>query len=268
MTRVCPCCGGESSRVIDRKAVFTLEECENCRILFRFPYETETEMHRFYQNGYRQPPGWLTTNLPSDQELEELLKVSFKGTPKDFSRVLAILQALGVSVGARVLDFGASWGYASWQLRQAGYEVESYEIGQARAVFGARLGLKIHTELAELVPGFDAVYSGHVLEHTPNPLRTLQHHLSLVKPGGIVVAHTPNGSLRHRDSAYQTFHRTWGIAHPVLLNDQFVHHNFQHHPTFAAGGEHLEALGRWDRQSAFDHALEGPELLLVVGKCS
>ena len=39
---------------------------------------------------------------------------------------------------------------------------------------------------------FDFVYSSHVLEHTPNPISSLNDQLRVTKAGGIVYVAMPN----------------------------------------------------------------------------
>ena len=73
-------------------------------------------------------------------------------------------------------------------------------------------GYIFYTDINEVGQGFDAVYSCHVLEHTPNPREVLLKQLSLVKPGGLVAAHTPNGSKGFRLNNYADFHRDMGAG--------------------------------------------------------
>ena len=216
----CPACGDSGGSTRDRKWFHTLIECQRCLLLYRFPVESPRAMSDFYDVGYSEPG--LTTELPDDKQLSELLETGFKGSEKDFTYSSSILSALKVPVNGRILDFGANWGYASWQFARAGFDVKSFEISKPRAAFGTKLGLTIHTDINEVGQGFDAVYSCHVLEHTPNPREVLLKQLSLVKPGGLVAAHTPNGSKGFQLKNYADFHRMWGQSHPVLLSDGFV----------------------------------------------
>ena len=176
-------------------------------------------MFDFYNAGYLEP---AATQLPDDKTLMHLLETGFKGSEKDFAYHSSILIALKVPTNGKILDFGANWGYASWQFARTGFDVKSFEISKPRAAFGKKLGLTIHTDINDVGHGFDAVYSCHVLEHTPNQRDVLLKQLSLVKPGGLVPGHTPNGSKGFRMKKYISFHRSWGLVHPVLLSDGFV----------------------------------------------
>src|SRR5205809_58870 len=192
----CPCCRSIARETVDRKHLHVLEECQACGILYRFPYERLQQSIAFYQSAYVEPG--LTTDLPSAQELQHLLATGFKGSGKDFSYHLKIFAALGLSPGARILDFGANWGYLTFQLRVAGFDADGFEISRTRARFARNLGLEIMTDKSKIRGRYDAVYSSHVLEHTCNPRATLIEQLEWVRPGGLVIAHTPNGSKEWR----------------------------------------------------------------------
>jgi len=219
-------------------------------------------MHEFYQEEYAQPG--LTTELPTKEQLRGLLRDGFAGTSKDFSRVAVLLAALGLSPGAAVLDFGASWGYGTYQLRRAGYAAEAFEVSGPRAAFGTELGVEIHTSLDALPGPFDAVYSSHVLEHVPNPLATLRELLARTRPGGFVLAHTPNGSEARRRRDFEGFHRHWGRVHPVLLCDRFIERSFPGLAVYVSSRSDPDALRSWDRLERVFDSLDGSELFFVL----
>ena len=260
--RGCPCCGEGASVRVDRKFVYSLHECAGCGILYRHPSESAVAMHEFYQGEYEQRG--LTTDHPSPEALAELMRDDFAGSPKDTSRVCEILRALGLGSGASVLDYGANWGYASYQLRKAGFAAEAFEVSKPRAAFGRKLGIEVHTDLAELPGPFDAVYASHVLEHVPNPRETLRDLLGRVRPGGFVLAHTPNGCAARRARGFAGFHQHWGQVHPVLLTDRFLEANFPGHPVYVASDADVGALRRWDRRHSFSGPLDGSELFFAI----
>src|SRR6185503_5040907 len=132
----CPCCGSSGSTVVSRKYLVTaLRRCHNCALQFRTPTTSEKESYSFYQAEYAQG---FTTEMPSAEELEMLKQKQFKGTDRDYSRALRILSALGCRPGMRLLDYGCSWGYGSWQFAQAGYEVAGFEISAPRCEYARK----------------------------------------------------------------------------------------------------------------------------------
>ena len=258
----CPACGYSGGSTCDRKWLHTLIECKSCLLLYRFPVESPQAMSDFYDVGYSEPG--LVTELPDERRLSELMETGFKGSEADFTYTSSILSALKVPLNGRLLDFGASWGYASWQFARDGFEVTSFEISKPRAAFGTKLGLTIHTDINEVGQGFDAVYSCHVLEHTPNPREVLLKQLSLLKPGGLVVAHTPNGGKGFRSKNYTAFHRLWGQVHPVLLSDGFVQSVAGSLPYIVTSDDRPEKLSNWDGVSQVKQSTDGSGLFFAI----
>jgi SAM-dependent methyltransferase len=222
-------------------------------------------MKQYYDSGYRQKG--LTTELPSNNELDCLLANNFAGTEKDFARVIDLLQVLNLGPKPRILDYGANWGYGALQFQRAGYLVEAYEISSDRAAFGTNLGVHVETNLSRIGRDFDVVYSSHVLEHTANPLEILRQQLSRVRKGGFVIAHTPNGSSARRQRDYASFHKHWGLVHPVLLSEEFVINNFGNHPVFVSSKTEASLVRTWNVREIRVNQTDGPELLLIVRNC-
>lgn len=262
---LCPGCDSDHSYRIDRKITYSFLSCRNCGLLFRYPYETPEEMARFYQKAYKQ--AGLTTDLPSDEELARMCQTRFRGTEKDFAFLIQALQELEVPTGARILDFGANWGYTSYQLRHADYEPFAYEISAPRAAFGEKLGIRIVTELPPRDRDFDVIFSSHVLEHVPNPLASLRDQLDRVKNGGYVIGLTPNGSQARQTQDPVGFHKAWGRVHPVLLSDQFLDQSFGEYPAFIAGRRPQPGeLKQWAGRTRVRVAIDQPELFFVLRK--
>lgn len=260
----CPCCGSGLSKTLDRKFFHTMEECQACGILFRHPGEKPVDAIQFYQSDYAEPG--LTTELPSEEVLQRLKSTNFKGSSKDFSYQIAVLKSLGLLAGMRVLDFGANWGYLTYQLRQAGFEADGFEISKPRADFASRLGVRVVTDLSQLQAGYDIAYSCHALEHVPDPLASIMEQFKLVRPGGMVVAHTPNGSLALRQNNPAAFHSVWGQVHPVLLTDRFIAGHFPDLPVFISSDDNPELLMKWDRQSRLIGDTSGSGLFFALVK--
>src|ERR1035441_3257241 len=134
--RSCPSCANVQVYTVRRKFLVTaLLECQNCGLRFRVPKDTDTRSRHFYQEDYEQG---FTTDVPSDEQLKEMLPCRFKNTVKDYQIYINVLRAIGIEPGMTVLDFGCSWGYGSWQLREAGFKVYSYEVSKSRAEFARR----------------------------------------------------------------------------------------------------------------------------------
>ena len=145
-----------------------------------------------YQTEYEEG---FTTSLPSDAKLAALMQSGFRGHEKDYAPYVDVLGALGVEPGARLLDFGCSWGYGSYQLRRAGFDVEACEISAPRAAYGRdKLGVRIRDVAGLPDESFDIFFSAHVIEHVPSVSQLLELGLRVLRPGGLLVTFTPNFS--------------------------------------------------------------------------
>jgi len=136
--------------------------------MFRYPKETPEYNQKYYQQDYQEG---ITTDMPSLETIEKWKQVNFKGTPVDFTEKLNLLN-LFIQRG-KVLDFGASWGYVSYQLSAAGYDVYGYEISKVRGGYAKKhLGVRMIDSLHELEKYqecFDAIYTSHVIEMCLTP---------------------------------------------------------------------------------------------------
>ena len=122
------------------------------------------------------------------------------------ARERAVLRELylGGMTPGRLLEVGCGGGAQLAHLRAFGWEVEGQEIDplaarQARARHGLRVHLGPLPSLRLPDAAYDAVVMNHVIEHAADPVPLLTECRRLLKPGGVLVAVTPNiASLGHR----------------------------------------------------------------------
>jgi len=215
--RDCPACGNNGYAVVDRKAIVTLLlECSSCGLRYRFPKGDVESDFAFYQNRYSEG---FTTRCPSDTELDYLIQTRFSDTDKDFTAYIGVLKAMGLNEGATVLDFGSSWGYGSWQMRQAGYDVYSYEISGPRAQYARdKLACKVVTESDLNDLNADAIFSSHVIEHLSDPNILWRIAKNVLNDNGRIILTTPNGDDEVKQIiGSQRYHQHWGRVHPLLF---------------------------------------------------
>lgn len=267
-TVVCPSCGSQNASQIDRKYVVTrLFECKECRLYFRHPSDSAETNRKFYQKAYMEGDG-ITTYMPSEGELEELKKMNFTtDSNRNAERLRQLFECLFSSLnGVKILDYGASWGYISYQFRAYGMDVESYEISAPRANFGNQsLGLRIHTAENNLRNGNDIFFSSHVIEHVPAVAKMLDLGKKLLKNNGYLVTICPNGSPAYREKDPAGFHACWGKVHPNYLNAAFFQHRYQNNPYFITTAPFdYGQITAWDKQSqVVDSRLDGEELVVL-----
>ncbi len=262
----CPYCGNKTGTITDRKYFITrLIECNNCHLLYRHPTFSEKFYKKFYQKQYQQNDG-ITTELPTNEKLEVLKKTNFKGTERDASRDIDIMKLLFPDInGIKILDFGASWGYKSYQFKMAGMDVRSYEISLVRAKFGEKLGIQIHSSINELTSDNDIFYSSHVIEHIPDLLNFFEIAKKLLKPEGIMFTICPNGSDEFRVKYPYYFHKAWGLVHPVYINEQFLKYVLKDVPYFITSLPcNYSNLSKWNKTSQIIENMSGNELLAIA----
>jgi 2-polyprenyl-3-methyl-5-hydroxy-6-metoxy-1,4-benzoquinol methylase len=103
----------------------------------------------------------------------------------------------------RVLDVGCGSGILLKRLQARGWQATGQEFDPAAAAAAARYaGCRVVCgPLHEVdLPGkhFDAITLSHVIEHVAEPMAFLSHCANLLRPGGMLVAVTPNvASLGH-----------------------------------------------------------------------
>jgi cyclopropane fatty-acyl-phospholipid synthase-like methyltransferase len=212
----CPSCQSVGKKLpIKRKyAVTVLLECPDCGLRYRFPKMSEQESNRFYQADYAQG---FTTDMPSADELWRLKETRFAGTEKDYSAYLGLMNEAGISPGCSVLDFGCSWGYGTWQLMEAGYDVCAYEISKPRADYAARhLGCKMVSNPSEA--RVSCLFSADVIEHLPDPSSLWRLAEKVVEPNGRVVLFTSDGDGHDNPN----YHQLWGLPHPCLPTTRWM----------------------------------------------
>jgi 2-polyprenyl-3-methyl-5-hydroxy-6-metoxy-1,4-benzoquinol methylase len=222
----CPSCGSENSVFVKRKFIVTsLRRCSRCDLLFRAPTTTTQENEAFYQDSYSQG---FTSDTPNDDTLRELVSSSFAGSEKEYTSYIKVLAALGGKPGDRLLDFGCSWGYGSWQMRKYGYDVVAFEISKPRCRYAReKLNVTAYDKLDDIKDEeFDIFFSAHVLEHVPSISDVFIFAQKKLKKGGLFISFTPNGSSDYRKSKERHWNQLWGMVHPNFLDDRFFKKQF------------------------------------------
>lgn len=172
-------------------------KCPDCDLIYRYPKPNIGASVTYYQENYK---GGSVTDLPTPEILASRLNERFRGpgAGNDYSSRISVLEQIRSS--GKVFEFGCSWGYGLWQLRNAGYDVAGFEISEKRAEFGRRqLGVSIVSDRNEKLCAFgsyDIVFSAHVLEHIPDLGSTLDFLVNLLKPDGTLVTICPNAAGR------------------------------------------------------------------------
>jgi 2-polyprenyl-3-methyl-5-hydroxy-6-metoxy-1,4-benzoquinol methylase len=265
----CPSCGSSRAHLVDQKYLVTrLFECESCYLNFRHPTESQSENRMFYQRSYTEGDG-ITTYLPSPREVDDLRRTGFAAFPqRSISRLLPVIEhCFADRPRLKILDYGASWGYMTYQFHELGHDVEGYEISVPRAKFGHEaLGVNIQTSLDALSNEFDLFFSSHVIEHVPKPAELIATARAIVNESGYCIILCPNGSPPFQRKHPKAFHLFWGKVHPNLPTAAFFQQAFRDNPYFIATSENgLTDIADWQRtDQTLGDDLSGPELFVVA----
>jgi 2-polyprenyl-3-methyl-5-hydroxy-6-metoxy-1,4-benzoquinol methylase len=267
MAPVCTNCGSTKVAVTDQKYIVTrLYECKECFLQFRHPSDNQKFNEDFYQEDYTQNDG-ITTDLPTGEELRGLLSSDFANSPKNVKGIVELWQTLlGDLSKIKAVDYGCSWGYMSYQFKNRGIQVQSFEISKPRAMYGNKnLGLAIKSDVKDLNSDNDIVYSSHVIEHVPSISEMVNESRRLLKKDGLFVAESPNGSLAFRKEDPTGFHRSWGLVHPNYLSDKFYQQTFIKNPYFITSTPYdLATIREWDKNSQVTHNTGGGQLMIIA----
>ena len=225
----CPICQETKSHTIDIKlfGITKLVECNYCKLRYRTPQDSSKYSFQFYQSSYIQKG--LTTDLPNDNELEELIKFKFSKTEKDASFLNPVLQYISNYLGRKisVLDYGANWGYTAFQFQlfDCVEDVKCFELSKLRRAYGEE---KLNMSYLDNIDcddfKFDLLFSAHVIEHMENPLELKECANKLLKDDGILLLTCPNGSDHAKNN--KNWSKVWGELHRNFISDMFLCRNF------------------------------------------
>jgi SAM-dependent methyltransferase len=183
----CPVCGGEWARA--RYGLpgvrFRIVDCTSCGLGRLHPRPASDVIARFYPASYYGVTGAKFVPL-----IEGLVRLVGARHVRSLSR--------GLGAGARVLDVGCGRGVLLSALARRGFEAHGFEVSPpAAAGVDSRAILRFGKNLQEAeypAAYFDQVIIWHVLEHLPDPRRTLDEIRRILKPGGRLVVAVPNYS--------------------------------------------------------------------------
>lgn len=230
----CPHCGGPSQQLYadepDRwfgsPGLWDVERCttDGCRILFVEPAPTDEELQVAYAQYYTHDPADVAGSGLARQVIRRMqtahLQQSFgylPAAPVKAHRLAAaalrlwpgrrmdaearVMFLAAPSPGDRLLDVGCGDGRFAAHMRSLGWDAEGTEWDPLAG--GESSDVVIHRgELASLdlpTDTYAAITMSHVIEHVRDPVATLRRCHELLRPGGVLVAVTPNcESLMHR----------------------------------------------------------------------
>ena len=213
--RTCPCGGG----VYDAH-VWGWGVCAACGTWVNTRRPTRESLPVLYGEGYWTVTQALALCPPLEQRFEN---DTADRIPQYLAAILPHLPP-----GARVGEVGCGNARLLHELKQRGHDVAGTEyhasvIGRVAKLTDVPI-LEGGAERFE--PGtFDAIISLDVLEHTHDPQEFLRGHVTLLKPGGVMLLHTPVHDHPSEPYAYRAS-TLWRLYHINLFSRSLIERLF------------------------------------------
>lgn len=199
VVRDCPVCSraGGSVRFV-RPDGLEVKHCDCCGVWYVSPAPSAEALSRFYASysqTHQRLPDWSESDMAAG-----ILEMN-----PEHSFVLQEIMSLGDVVGKKCLEVGFGRGHYLAMFRAAGGIPSGVELDSDAVRFVRdRLGIedvRIGTifEL-EAVARYDCVFLMDLVEHPLNVREMLGRVVELLKPNGLLVILTPNGSRIARES--------------------------------------------------------------------
>jgi 2-polyprenyl-3-methyl-5-hydroxy-6-metoxy-1,4-benzoquinol methylase len=216
----CSLCGADSTilyakmkdRLFGSPGVWDFRQCSDpqCRYVWLSPMPNKRQLEEAYVNYYThsQNGSMSRARLLRIYIMRLILRAyTFLLGCTPIARALreADQLYLGDVRQGRLLEVGCGDGRQMVKMKDSGWQVEGQEVDlNARQVATERTGLPVHYGELECLKlpdeTYDAIVMVHVIEHVPDPISLLKECNRLLKPGGTLVAVTPNvESLGHRE---------------------------------------------------------------------
>lgn len=162
---------------------YRVVRCNSCGFMYQDRILDEDGMQALYQDWIDQ-----SASLRKKQAARASLY-------RKYARQIEIISSVlpQTPVESRILDFGMGWGYWSRMAQAHGYRVEGLELSAERREHARQLGVVAIDRLPDPGPRYQAIYASQVLEHLPDPRRTLEALRLRLAPGGVVYLRVPDG---------------------------------------------------------------------------
>lgn len=160
--------------------------CTGCGLIHSLPIPTESDLTAYYRSHYRNDYKGTFTPKP-----KHILRYSRTA----LTRLEHLKRFTGE--GKKLLDVGSGSGEFLYLAKLAGYQAQGLEPHEGyseytRKTFQAHV-LSLPLEQANIEhESLDMITLHHVLEHLPNPLKSLSILNSWLKMGGIIAVDVPD----------------------------------------------------------------------------
>ncbi|HDL20806.1 MAG TPA: class I SAM-dependent methyltransferase [Nitrospirae bacterium] len=178
----CRVCGEKHFSIWGRRDDQTLYQCQNCELVFFFPYPTQEELDNFYNTQYHAERGY-----GGGGEAGRLRRKMYELDINDLEKKLP--------AKGRFLDVGCAEGVflsmLNEQWEKYGIDISAPAIMKAREKEGITAEVKDISDMEDSF--FDVIHLRGVFEHFLDPIDfVLKANRKLKNNGTLVLSNTPN----------------------------------------------------------------------------
>ncbi len=181
---------------------WNLRKCSNktCGLVWLDPQPITEDINKLYQNYYTHTNDQNSSKLP--QSKSQSLQAWFYDL---FTSIIRIKQEreqfnqmyLADIKPGKLLDVGCGNGDLLSKFRDLGWDVQGQDTDiKAKEFAEKNYNLTVHLGTLESIGfadnTFDAIIVNHVIEHIIDPIALLLECYRILKPGGVLLAVTPN----------------------------------------------------------------------------
>jgi 2-polyprenyl-6-hydroxyphenyl methylase/3-demethylubiquinone-9 3-methyltransferase len=191
--RLCPFCGTHNRPVLMRPDKLPVAFCNTCGCWYIAKVPSILDIKKQYD-------GYYHTHRPidlSEKTATWMLKDARKASGNDW-QLNTLSKLLGGISGKRVLDVGCGICRFLLLAKSLGADVVGCDLSPEACEFAnKRLGITLHQSELHMchssIGNVDAVVMRDFIEHPVQPLIEIQAAVNILKPGGLLLLHTPNG---------------------------------------------------------------------------
>lgn len=190
----CNFCNSNDYKIKYIKNGFNIVQCNKCKLIYVNPRLSQESISQLYNEDYFLGKGFdKSINLKSDFERDSQ-KLSLLDW--DISTIKEFLSENNFNNSPKLLDVGCGMGLFLFKARNAGFNVQGLELSKYASEFAGNYGIPvINSSIDETNfdnESFDAITMREVIEHLPDPFKTMKKTFDILKPNGVLFITTGN----------------------------------------------------------------------------
>jgi ubiquinone biosynthesis O-methyltransferase len=241
--RKCPICSSGEAESLYKNypgfiegAEYEIFSCKKCNTNFILAEEIKSALYEIIYSekntiGYDRYLNYAKEIVKRPNPLKYLAESE--------STYYPVYKFLKGKTGLSILEIGCGYGYLTYAITKAGFNVKGIDISESAIAFAKKnLGmnyfvsdLKTFSDITK--EKFDLIISTEVIEHLTDQVDFIRNCKTLLNPGGKILITTPNKNYYSENSVWQTdlppVHTIWlsnesflSIAEQLNLNCEIV----------------------------------------------